>query len=151
MALAGVTGRRARLIALFVAATAGAALSLGAAAAESFKARLAPVPIDATIAASVTGGGAATADLDGRKLKLSGHFAGLQGAATIAQLHAGPVTGVRGPVIADFKVPAAQSGDFNAELTLTAAQADSLRRGRVYLQIHSASAPEGNLWGWLLP
>jgi hypothetical protein len=23
--------------------------------------------------------------------------------------------------------------------------------GRVYLQIHSESVPDGNLWGWLLP
>jgi hypothetical protein len=48
-------------------------------------------------------------------------------------------------------VPAAQSGAFNAELTLTAAQAEGVRQGQVYLQIHSVSAPEGNLWGWLLP
>jgi hypothetical protein len=26
-----------------------------------------------------------------------------------------------------------------------------LRQGRMYLQLHSESAPDGNLWGWLLP
>jgi hypothetical protein len=48
-------------------------------------------------------------------------------------------------------VPQATGGSFNAELTLTAAQAEAVRRGKVYIQIHSTSAPDGNLWGWLLP
>ena len=96
-------------------------------------------------------GGSATAQLEGTKLTLKGNFAGLKGAATVARLHEGPVTGVRGPAIADFTVPAAQNGNFSADLTLTAAQADSVRRGHVYVQIASASAPDGNLWGWLLP
>jgi hypothetical protein len=25
-----------------------------------------------------------------------------------------------------------------------------LRKGMVYVQIHSEGAPDGNLWGWLL-
>jgi len=151
MALPCSRERSARSIRLSIAAVCCCVLALAASGADSFKVRLTPVPIDATNAASVTGSGAATAELDGRKLKLTGHFAGLQGAATTAQLHSGPTTGVRGPAIADVIVPAATSGDFSAELTLTASQADGLRRGRVYLQVNSASAPEGNLWGRLLP
>ena len=27
----------------------------------------------------------------------------------------------------------------------------ALRQGRVYVQVNSQKAPEGNLWGWLLP
>jgi len=124
-----------------------------AVSADSFKVRLTPVPIDPAIAASTTGHGSATAELDGRRLKISGNFDGLQGAATVAHLHQGPARGVRGPSIAELKVPATTGGDFTAELTLTGAQAEALRQGRVYLQIASASAPDpdGNLWGWLLP
>ena len=59
--------------------------------------------------------------------------------------------GVRGPAFADVAVPAATSGEFTAEITLTAAQLEALRQKQVYLQIHSESAPDGNLWGWLLP
>ena len=58
--------------------------------------------------------------------------------------------GVRGPPFADVTVPAATSGDFSAEVALTPAQIEALRQGRIYLQIHSASAPDGNLWGWVL-
>ncbi|HZF31824.1 MAG TPA: CHRD domain-containing protein [Gammaproteobacteria bacterium] len=124
---------------------------LVAGAADDFKARLAPVPIDSTNSATTTGVGSATARLDGTTLKLNGSFSGLHGPATIAQLHDGVATGVRGPAIADFTVPQAPSGSFTAELKLTAEQAEALRRGRIYVQIHSSSAPDGNLWGWLLP
>ena len=147
MGLRFTAGRAARLLVAMIACGAAA----GANAADTFRIRLTPVPIEASTAAATTGRGSATAQLDGTKLTLKGNFAGLKGAATGARLHEGAVTGVRGPAIADFAVPAAQSGDFTADLTLTAAQADSVRRGRVYVQIASASAPDGNLWGWLLP
>ena len=147
MGLRFTAGRTRRLLIAVMAC----GVAAGASAADTFRIRLTPVPIEASTAAATTGQGNATALLDGTKLTLKGNFAGLKGAATVARLHAGPVTGVRGPAIADFAVPAAQSGDFTAELTLTAAQADSVRRGHVYVQIASTSAPEGNLWGWLLP
>ena len=147
MGLRFTAGRTTRLL---VALTACGVAAVGSAA-DTFRIRLTPVPIEASTAAATTGQGSATAQLDGTKLTLKGNFAGLKGAATVARLHEGAVTGVRGPAIADFMVPAAQSGDFTADLTLTAAQADSVRRGHVYVQIASASAPDGNLWGWLLP
>jgi hypothetical protein len=84
-------------------------------------------------------------------LTVSGSFSGLQGAATVAGLHEGAVLGVRGPAVADFTVPQAASGSFSAQFKLTPAQVQSLHQGRLYLQIHSATAPDGNLWGWLLP
>jgi len=28
---------------------------------------------------------------------------------------------------------------------------EGLRQGQIYLQIHSETAPDGNLWGWLIP
>jgi len=147
MGLRFTAGRARRLL---VAALA-CGFATGASAADTFRIRLAPVPIEASTAGATTGQGSATAQLDGTKLTLKGNFAGLKGAATVARLHEGAVTGVRGPAIADFTVPAAQNGNFTADLTLTAAQADSVRRGHVYVQIGSASAPDGNLWGWLLP
>jgi len=147
MGLRFSAGRTARLLVVTIVC----GVAPGANAADTFRIRLTPVPIEASTAAATTGKGSATAQLDGTKLTLKGNFTGLKGAATVARVHEGAVTGVRGPAIADFTVPAAQSGDFTADLTLTAAQADSVRRGHVYVQIASASAPDGNLWGWLLP
>ena len=134
----------------FLFALIGASIVFAAGAQQSFKVRLRPVPIDASIAANTTGAGEATADLAGMRLTLRGTFAGLKGVATVARLHMGPVTGVRGPAIADVAVPSATSGSFNVQVTLTAAQVERLRQGHVYLQIHSETAPDGNLWGWLL-
>jgi hypothetical protein len=134
---------------LFVFA-AGAAI-FTAAAQDAFKIRLRPVPIEASTAANTIGAGEATATLAGTRLTLRGSFAGLKGAATVARLHQGAVMGVRGPAFADVTVPATAAGDFSAEIALTPAQVTALREGHVYLQIHSETAPDGNLWGWLLP
>ena len=151
MASRALVRRIPRRIRWSLTALVGVAFALGAAAQQSFKVRLRPVPIEASTAANTTGAGDATAALAGTRLTLRGNFAGLKGAATVARLHQGSVMGVRGPAIADVAVPAATSGTFNAEVTLTAAQVEGLRQGQIYLQIHSASAPDGNLWGWLVP
>jgi hypothetical protein len=117
--------------------------------AQTFKARLSPVPVDATNQAATTGLGAATAVLTGTKLSISGTFSGLQGPATIAQIHIGP-RGISGPPALDLTVTKATSGTLQGDLMLTAAQVDHLKRGRLYIQIHSEKAPDGNLRGWLL-
>jgi hypothetical protein len=143
--------RSARRVLLCSAALVAAVVAITASAQQSFKVRLRPVPIEASTAANTTGAGEATASLAGSKLTVRGNFAGLKGAATVAHLHQGPVMGVRGPSFADVTVPAATSGAFNAEIALTPAQVEGLRQGQIYLQIHSESAPDGNLWGWLLP
>ncbi len=88
----------------------------GRSAAEAFKVRLTPVPIEASTAAKTTGNGRASASLDGSTLTVTGSFAGLQGAATVAGLHEGPVLGVRGPAVAEFTVPQSASGSFNARV-----------------------------------
>ena len=143
--------RSTRRILLCSAALFGVAVAWAASAQQSFKVRLRPVPIEASTAANTTGEGEATAQVSGTRVTLRGNFAGLKGPATVAHLHQGPVTGVRGPAIADVTVPSATNGQFNVEVTLTQAQIEGLRQGHVYLQIHSETAPDGNLWGWLLP
>jgi CHRD domain-containing protein len=140
-----------RVLVCSAAIVCAATLAFAAAAQQGFKVRLRPVPIEASTAANTTGAGEATASLAGSRLTLRGNFAGLKGAATVAHLHQGPVMGVRGPAIADVAVPAATSGTFTAEVALTAAQIEGLKQGQIYLQIHSETAPDGNLWGWLVP
>ena len=116
-----------------------------------FKTRLAPVPIDLPMAATVTGSGSVTASLEGNKLTFSGTFSGLTGPATIAQVHKGPVAGVRGPVLFDLTVTHATNGTISGSVELSPAQLVDLEKRRLYVQIHSEKAPDGNLWGWLFP
>jgi hypothetical protein len=117
---------------------------------QKFRARLSPVPIDAAMMATVTGSGSATAELAGTRLSVNARFDGLRSPATVARLHLGQA-GVRGPAIVDLTATRATSGTVTGNLTLTALQADDLRKGRVYLQLHSEKAPDGNLWGWFFP
>jgi hypothetical protein len=119
---------------------------------RTFRTRLAPVPIDVSMQATIAGSGTASAVLTGTKLAITGTFEGLRSPATIAQLHRSPVKGVRGPVIFDLTVKAdGTSGSLSGTLELTSIQVADLEKGRLYIQVHSEKAPDGNLWGWLTP
>jgi hypothetical protein len=121
--------------------------------AKTYKGRLSPVPIDVAMQATVAGSGTMSAVLNGTKLAITGSFEGLRSPATTAQIHKGPVRGVRGPVIADLTVTRAAdptSGTIAATLDLTGIQVADLEKGRLYVQLQSEKAPDGNLWGWLL-
>jgi hypothetical protein len=117
---------------------------------STFTARLSPVPISADMVARVTGSGSVTGALSGTTLTLAGLFTGLQSPATLAQVHIGERTGVRGPAVFDLRVDRATTGSISATIELTETQIVSLKRGSFYLQLHSEKAPDGNLWGWLL-
>jgi hypothetical protein len=121
------------------------------AAAETFRARLSPVPIDVTMMSAIAGSGSITATLSGKQLTLTGTFEGLRSPATTAQLHRGE-KGIRGPAILglDFMISKTVKGTLSGTVELTPDQIADLRAGRLYLQIQSERAPDGNLWGWLL-
>jgi hypothetical protein len=116
----------------------------------TFKARLSPVPADARTRADLAGSGSASAVLTGTKLGITGSFEGLRSAATVASLHSGVAAGVTGPVIADLTISKATSGTISGSFELTPQQLTSLRKGGLYVKIHSEKAPDGVLWGWLL-
>ena len=119
--------------------------------AQTFIARLTTVPIDAAMRATVAGTGTASATLTDRTLAVNGSFEGLRSPATIAQIHQGPAMGVRGAAIFDLTVSKATEGSISGTFKLTPGQVENLLKGRLYIQIHSEKAPDGNLWGWLLP
>jgi CHRD domain len=125
-------------------------MSLGAQAPETYRVRLSPVPVEAKTRADIAGLGSATATLVGAKLTISGSFDGLRSPAIAAKMHLSPVTGVHGPAIMDMTVEHATKGALSASLELTPPQVESLKKGRLYIQIDSEKAPDGNLWGWLL-
>jgi len=127
----------------------GFGLSLAAQSSETFKARLSAMPADARTRADLAGSGSASAVLTGTKLAITGSFDGLRSAATTASLHTSVVPGIKGPVIGDLTISKATSGSITGSIELTPQQLTSLRKGGLYVQIHSEKAPDGVLWGWL--
>ena len=115
-----------------------------------FEGRLTPVPVDGVTRDLITGIGSLSAVLEGTSLTITGSFEGLREPATEANLHRGLATGVRGTAFVELTVSRAASGKIFGSIDLNSDQIDSLRDGRLYVQIHSEIAPEGNLWGWLL-
>lgn len=121
-----------------------------AAQGRTYAARLSPVPITVAMQETVAGRGMATASLGGNTITIEGTFDGLRSPATVARLHLAP-RGVRGPAIADLTVSRAASGTVKGAVNLTDRQREALEKSALYIQIHSEKAPDGNLWGWLLP
>lgn len=120
-------------------------------AANTFSARLGWVPTTPADRPNVTGKGTATAALSGTRLTISGSFEGLAGPATQARLHRGVAKGARGPAIGDLTLTQAVAGKLSGSVDLTPAQIEDLRRGRLYILLHTAKgmAPDGStLWGW---
>jgi hypothetical protein len=121
-------------------------------AGKTYQARLSPMPVDGPpMMATIAGGGSVTAVLTGNRLTISGTFTGLKSPATAVKIHRA-IKGVRGPAILDLPSPAgALTGQIAGSVDLTPSQIDDLGRERLYLQLDSDKAPDGNLWGWLLP
>lgn len=138
---------RSRLLVLAVVL---AASSLVHAQAAQYRTRLAIVPIDLAMQSTIAGSGVVTATLKGSTLTINGTFTGLRTAATVARVHRGPRTAMRGAPIGDLTITGTTSGTIGGTLELTREQVDDLAAGRLYVQLHSEKAPDGNLWGWLL-
>src|SRR5688572_6076989 len=135
----------------FAAVLAGSVLS--AQSADKYTARLAWVPISGADRANVTGKGSATATLSGSKLAVTGSFEGLAAPATVARVHEGIAKAARGPAIGDLVITKGTSGTISGGIALTKEQLESLKQGRLYIQVHSEKgvAPDGNnLWGWFM-
>jgi len=146
-----MTRARRALTALLAVGWLACGVSAIAQAGDKFMARLAWVPTAG--ADRVSGKGTATATLTGRALSITGSFEGLGGPATVARLHEGIARGARGKAVADLTVTKAASGSISGSVTLTREQVESLKQGRLYIQLNGDKglAPDGaNLWGWLL-
>jgi CHRD domain-containing protein len=124
--------------------------NLAAQSTKTYRARLSPVPIDQAMMATIAGTGSATAVLNGSKLTVTGTFDGLKSPATIVQIHRGQ-RGVRGPAVLDLLATKAASGQISGTVELNPQQLQDLQNARLYIQLHSEKAADGNLWGWLMP
>jgi CHRD domain len=131
---------------LFVTALAAPAL-----AADKYITNLGPMPLDDATRVNIQGRGDASGVLDGKTLTISGTFGKLPSPATAAHLNLSAATGMPGTKIADLTVTQAASGTVSGNITLTAKQVTAFRTGKLYIQIDSQKAPDGTVWGWLLP
>jgi len=119
--------------------------------AQAYATRLTAVAYDGAMRANVQGDGRASATLDGKTLTVTGTFTALPSPATSASLYSGTGIGIPGPAILELKLNGQNDGSLSGSFTLNARQLAALKRGHVYVQINSQKAPDGNLWGWLLP
>jgi hypothetical protein len=124
---------------------------VGPALGESFETRLSPSPLTDGTRINITGEGSALVQWDGNILSVSGNFAGLASNATTAALYDGPGIGIPGGKALDLSVTQDTSGTIWGSIQLSRKQLADLRAGRLYVQIDSQKAPDGNLTGWLLP
>lgn len=129
----------------------GIALLTVAAAAQArqYRARISVMPLDVAMQATVAGSGVVNATLNGTTLTINGTFTGLKSPATVVRLHDSPKAGMRGKPIADLKLTPGTSGTITGSIELTPDQVTALNSIRLYVQLHSEKAPDGNLWGWL--
>lgn len=119
--------------------------------ATKFSARLSRAAIDAAELSKVAGIGSVKAELQGTKLTIDGKFSGLLSRATRVHLDRGAEKGLRGRLMFDLTLTPGTEGTISGTVTLTSSQVNDLRLGRFYIQVDSESAPDGNLWGWILP
>jgi hypothetical protein len=141
-----VRGNRIFLAAAFVGGFSSAAF-----AADVYASRLTAVAYDGAMRANVQGDGHVSATLNGSSLTVTGDFAGLPSAASSVKLYSGSGIGVPGDAIFDLQLSGQNQGSISGTVKLSSKQLAALKQGHVYVQLNSQKAPDGNLWGWLLP
>tara|TARA_B110000444_G_C18719546_1_gene537756 strand:- start:187 stop:519 length:333 start_codon:yes stop_codon:yes gene_type:complete len=97
---------------------------------------------------TITGEGEVILTLEGNTLSVSGNFAGMNSAATMAHVHNGPPA-QPGPVVHQLEVSKMPSGEISAVLQLTDEQLTALHNNALYIQVHSETNPPGELRGWI--
>ena len=140
------------------------AITAAAQGGDKYKARLSAVPSLSSRGAGITvtgdsvkgAEGSVTATLSGKKLSVNGSFDKFASTATEANLYMGPAMGARSyPGTPLFKLTLMKAGDgksgtFNGMFDLSSDQVDALKKGKIYLQVHSEGSPTGHVVGWLI-
>ena len=139
--------------ALAIGAAMAAILLAGSAASQvRYETRLSSVADDLSTRENVLGVGRARASLAGDQLTVSGEYTGLPSNATGAELRQGYAIGAPSDqVVGPLQVSGGKQGTLSGTIKLTQGQLAAMKAGWIYVQIKSEKAPDGNLWGWLLP
>jgi len=96
------------------------------------------------------GRGSATATLDGNALDYTVQYSGLSGPATGAHFHGPAVAGQNAGVQVNIGQPSLAS-PIKGRAQLSDQQAADLKAGRLYVNIHTARNPGGEIRGQVLP
>ena len=115
---------------------------------DTYRARLSPMPTTPQTVTTITGEGEVILTLDGNTLTVSGSFAGMNSAATMAHLHNGPPA-QPGPVVHTLEITKMPAGEISAVLELSDEQVTALHNNALYIQVHSETNPAGELRGWI--
>ncbi len=115
---------------------------------ETFRARLSPMPTTPQTVTTITGEGEVVLTLNGNTLTVTGDFAGMNSAATMAHVHNGPPA-QPGPVVHQLEVTKMTGGEISAILELSDEQVTALHNNELYIQVHSETNPPGELRGWV--
>lgn len=133
----------------FAALAFGAAVTLaGAASADKMKATLdgkQEVPPNASAA---TGSADIDYDTASKKLTWKLTYSGLSGPATAAHFHGPAEPGKNAGVM--VPIPNATSSPADGSATLTDAQAADLMAGKLYINVHTAANPGGEIRGQVM-
>jgi hypothetical protein len=119
--------------------------------ADDYATRLTAVAYEGAMRANVQGDGHVSASLNGNSLTVTGDFTALPSMATSVKLYSGVGIGVPGAAVADLAFSGQSQGTISGTVKLNARQLAAFKKGHIYVQLDSQKAPEGNLWGWLLP
>jgi alcohol dehydrogenase (cytochrome c) len=125
-----------------------ALIGQNAAAQETYRARLSPMPVNQQTVRTITGLGQVRGTLDGNRLTITGEYRGMSSPATSAHVHLAAPT-MAGPAAAPLQVTGGTEGQISGSITLTAEQLSALRNESLYVQIHSQGNPNGELRGWI--
>ena len=99
------------------------------------------------VTTTATGSTSGTFNTTSRVMTYTFTYSGLSGNPTMGHLHQG-AAGAAGPPFVTFSnIPAAVSGTFSGTATFTADQATALQAGNVYVNIHTARNPGGEIRG----
>ena len=115
---------------------------------ETFRSRLSPMPTTPQTVTTITGEGEVVLTLNGNTLTVTGDFAGMNSAATMAHVHNGPPA-QPGPVVHQLEVTKMTGGEISAILELSDEQVTALHNNELYIQVHSETNPPGELRGWV--
>ena len=116
---------------------------------STFVARLSVVPIDEETALTTSGIGSVRGVLIENRLFMTGTFEGMSSAAIATHMHHGRA-GQRGPVAFQLSISRSASGVLGGSVRLTDEEAQALRDGSNYIQVHTEENPAGELRGWIL-
>jgi CHRD domain len=101
----------------------------------------------ATTAPTATGNGAISLNAAGTQAIVTMNWSGLTGNATVGHVHSGR-SGVNGPVVCNLSPPTVAAGSVVDFLcTFSPAQVTALKTAQLYLNIHTAANPGGEIRG----